>query len=317
MKKKILITGGTGFLGSNLLYYFSKKKYKIFFTGRNILKGQEIEKKTKTKFYPLVLENNQNVLEVFGTVRPDIVIHCAALKYVDFSEKFPLECIRSNIIGSQNILLAARQFNCAKLIIISSDKASPPFNNIYGMSKAIMEKLFLLDNVYKKIDLCLIRFGNLVWSTGSVLPLWKKMKKENNLILTTGPEMSRFFYQVHSACKVIAYAADNIKKFRNKILIPDTKCAKIIDLLKEFSKIYKVKWKLIKKRPMDKDYEKLLSEQEYTNSDLIKTKVGNIFVLKNTNITTASDRSIDSRNYKKFSNKELRMLIKNHKFINV
>ncbi len=177
MKKKILITGGTGFLGSNLLYYFSKKKYKVFFTGRNILKGQEIEKKTKTKFYPLVLENNQNVLEVFGTVRPDIVIHCAALKYVDFSEKFPLECVRSNIIGSQNILLAARHFNCTKLIIISSDKASPPFNNIYGMSKAVMEKLFLLDNVSKKIDLCLIRFGKFSLVNGICFTVMEKNEK--------------------------------------------------------------------------------------------------------------------------------------------
>ena len=181
--KKILITGGTGFLGKNLLYFLSKKhkNYKLFFTSRSIERCRIAQLDLKLDFFPCDISNLNSVVDCISKIKPDTIIHCAATKYVDLAEKFPLECIDTNVHGTLNLLRVSKNFGVKNFIVISTDKAAPPFSNIYSLSKSIMEKAIILDSVNSKINISCIRFGNLPWSTGSIFPLWEEMSKKNKM----------------------------------------------------------------------------------------------------------------------------------------
>ena len=307
--KKILITGGSGFLGKNLAFNL-KKKFKIYVASRNLEKGLNVEKNLGVNFVPLNLASYQDVEEVLFNIKPNIIIHAAASKFVDLSEKFPSETIDTNINGSKNLFICAKKFNCKKLIVISSDKASPPFSSLYALSKAIMERTMIDLNVDKKIDLNILRFGNLPWSTGSVLNLWNEMRN-NKIIGTTGPEMTRFFYDVSKTQNLIEYLIKNKNGYNNKIIIPEMKSLKIKDLLIEFCNKYKVKWKKIAKRKMDKNFETLIPEGQYYKTKFLSKKVGNVFVLDlKRNIINKSEE-INSINSKQFSKEEIKKIINN------
>ena len=177
MRKKILITGGSGYLGRNLAKSL-KNKYRIYLGSRNNLRNNLAMNETGCEVFPLDVANIDSVADAVNYVKPDIIIHAAATKFVDLSEKYPLECHDVNIVGSANIARVAIDKNIKGVIGISTDKASPPVKNIYGMSKAVMEKLFLsLSNNHKTKFTC-VRYGNVTWSTGSVLPIWSKMFKK-------------------------------------------------------------------------------------------------------------------------------------------
>ena len=119
---------------------------------------------------------------------------------------------------------------------------------------------------------------NLPWSTGSIFPIWEEMTK-NNLVKSTGPNMTRYFYSVENACKLIDYVLENIKSFDSKVVIPDMKSAKIRDILDEWCKIYGTKWKRVNSRKGDKSFESILSSAEYSKIKINKTKLGNIFLI--------------------------------------
>ncbi len=190
MSKKILITGGSGYLGRNLAKKL-KNKYRIYLGSRNNQRNDLAKNETGCEAFPLDVANINSVIDAVNYVKPDIIIHAAATKFVDLSEKYPLECHDVNILGSANIARVAIDKKIKGVIGISTDKASPPVKNIYGMSKAVMEKLFIsLSNNHKTKFTC-VRYGNVTWSTGSVLPIWSKMFKKNKTILTTGPYMRR------------------------------------------------------------------------------------------------------------------------------
>ena len=193
--KSILITGGSGFLGIHLAYKF-KKKFKVILAGRNNKQNFFAKKKTACEVLPLDVSNIESVRDVINYAKPNIIIHAAATKFVDLSEKFPLECVDINVNGSTNIARIAIDKKIETVIGISTDKASPPIRNIYGMSKSLMEKIFVsLGNSHKTKFAC-VRYGNVAWSTGSVLPVWNEMFKKNKTIYTTGPYMRRFFLQL-------------------------------------------------------------------------------------------------------------------------
>lgn len=313
--KKILITGATGFLGKNLAFFLkSKKNYKIILSGRSIercrLAGQEL----KLKYYPCEISNLNSVIDCISKIRPDIIIHSAATKYVDIAEKLPFECIDTNIVGTLNLIRVSKKFNVKSFIAISTDKAAPPFNNIYSLSKSVMEKSIMLDSIDSKMKVVCLRFGNLPWSTGSIFPIWLSMTEKDNMVKSTGPEMTRFFYTVDDACQLINHTINNLKSFNSKIIIPKMKSAKIKDLLSAWCKIYNTKWKKVKSRQGDKNYESIISSFEYGNIKYKKFKAGKIILLDT--FKEKHKKDFNSNNSEKFTEKEIKNLIlKKPKFL--
>ena len=213
--KKILITGGSGFLGKSLAIKL-KKKYKVILAARNLDKLREATNVTGCDGIPLDISNINSVRDIFYRVKPEIVIHAAASKYVDVSENSPNEAIDINITGSQNIARLAIETKVKLVIGISTDKSAQPVQNTYGLTKALMERLFFnLSSIYNT-KFVSVRFGNIAWSTGSVFPIWKNMEKKNNIINSTSPQSTRFFITSNEAAELILVA---LKYYKKLILI--------------------------------------------------------------------------------------------------
>ena len=159
------------------------------------------------------------------------------------------------------------------VIGISTDKATQPLKNFYGFSKAAMEKLFLNANSNSKTNFLCVRYGNVAWSTGSVLPIWKDMLEKNKKILTTGPYMRRFFFSVADAVNLVLYALENSNKYKGKIICADMKACKLIDIIKVWNQKHGGTYKIIKGRKGDRQDEYLIGPNElnYT-SKIIKNK---------------------------------------------
>jgi UDP-N-acetylglucosamine 4,6-dehydratase len=261
MKKKILITGGTGFLGINLAKKFSKK-YTVILSGRNNKLNYIAKNKTQCEVVPLDVSNINSIRDAINYTKPDIIIHAAATKFVDLSEKFPFETIDSNVLGSSNIARVCIDKKIKTVIGISTDKASPPVKNIYGLSKSIMERLFLSSSNQSNTQFSCVRYGNVAWSTGSVLPIWKRMFDKNKTILTTGPYMRRFFFLVSDAVTLVDTALKNIKFLNGKILSREMKSAQMIDIIKTWINIYGGKYSIIGSRSGDRQDEYLIGEEE-------------------------------------------------------
>ena len=273
MKKKILITGGTGFLGINLAKKFSKK-FTVILSGRNNKLNYIAKNKTQCEAIPLDVSNINSIRDGINYVKPDIIIHAAATKFVDLSEKYPFETIDSNIVGSSNIARVSIDKKIKTVIGISTDKASPPVKNIYGLSKSMMERLFLSSSKQSNTQFSCVRYGNVAWSTGSVLPIWKRMFDEDKTILTTGPYMRRFFFLVSDAVTLVDTALKNIKFLNGKILSREMKSAKMIDIIKTWIKIYGGKYSIIGSRSGDRQDEYLIGEEELKYT--VEKKINNI-----------------------------------------
>jgi FlaA1/EpsC-like NDP-sugar epimerase len=273
MKKKILITGGTGFLGINLAKKF-RKKYTVILSGRNNKLNYIAKNKTQCEVIPLDVSNINSIRDAINYAKPDIIIHAAATKFVDLSEKFPFETIDSNVLGSSNIARVSIDKKIKTVIGISTDKASPPVKNIYGLSKSIMERLFLSSSNQSNTQFSCVRYGNVAWSTGSVLPIWKRMFDKNKTLLTTGPYMRRFFFLVSDAVTLVDTALKNIKFLNGKILSREMKSAQMIDIIKTWINIYGGKYSIIGSRSGDRQDEYLIGEEELKYT--IEKKINNI-----------------------------------------
>src|ERR1051326_3309067 len=139
--KTILITGGSGFLGKRLGLSL-KNKYNVILSGRNNKQNFYAEKVSGCKVIALDVTNIESVRDAINEFKPEIIIHAAATKFVDLSEKQPMECVDVNVTGSQNIARVAADKGVGTVIGVSTDKASPPVRNTYGLTKALMERMF-------------------------------------------------------------------------------------------------------------------------------------------------------------------------------
>jgi FlaA1/EpsC-like NDP-sugar epimerase len=310
MKKNLLITGGSGFLGINLALSL-KKKYNVFIGSRNQKRNYDASLKTGCEAIPLDVTNIESIRDAVIYCKPDTIIHAAATKFVDISEKFPFECSDVNILGSTNVARVAIEKGVKTVIGISTDKATQPIKNFYGFSKATMEKLFLNANDNSKTNFVCVRYGNVAWSTGSVLPIWKQMLEKNKKILTTGPFMRRFFFTINDAVNLVLFALNGSTKFKGKILCANMKACKLIDIIKVWIENYGGSYKIIKGRKGDRLDEYLIGENELKfTTKIYKDK--KIFYLINfeKNSSKPLSRIVSSENALRLSKSEILNLLK-------
>jgi UDP-N-acetylglucosamine 4,6-dehydratase/5-epimerase len=307
----ILITGGTGFLGRELGEQL-KAQYRVVLAARNNNQNQIANRITGCEIAPLDIVNINSVNDVFDEFKPDIVIHAAATKYVDLSEKYPNECIDVNITGSQNIARAAIQKKVKSVIGLSTDKAAPPCRSTYGLSKALMERLFCaMDNKSDTRFTC-VRFGNIAWSTGSVFPLWKEMIERTGEIKTTGPHMRRFFFHVSEAARLVITAMNEIEVTGGKVLSRKMKAAQIEDILKLFVKLYKGQYTKVAERPGESVDETLIgiSELPYAKEILLENYLHYIISF-NEKVDNPFSDILTSANAERLSEDEMMAIIAN------
>lgn len=270
MKKTLLVTGGTGFLGKRLALAL-QDQYEVVLTGRNNKQNQAAAKFTGCTVIPMDVARVDSVRDTFREVCPAVVIHAAATKFVDLAEKQPMECVDVNVLGSQNIARMALEHEVETVIGVSTDKATPPVRNTYGLSKAIMERVFCSMNGKTATKFACACYGNVAWSTGSVLPVWKAMHSEKGVIGTTGPEMTRFFFTVDEAVALVTTLLARIDEFAGLILSREMKAALIQDLLETWVDYKDGSWERIDGRPGERLDELLVGEKEldYAKEHLI------------------------------------------------
>jgi UDP-N-acetylglucosamine 4,6-dehydratase/5-epimerase len=310
-KQTVLITGGTGFLGRELGQKL-KDHYQVILGARNNKQNHLIKQMTGCEVTPLDITNIESVRDAVVAYRPEIIVHAAATKFVDLSEKFPMECIDVNVVGSQHIARVAMDKGVKTVIGISTDKASPPVRNTYGMSKAIMERMFCSSNGKSETKFTCVRYGNVAWSTGSVLPIWRKMHAETGVIGTTGPEMRRFFFTVDDAVALVIVAINHIDEVAGMVLSREMKAAQIQDILTTWTKLYGGRFERIEGRPGERMDEFLIGELElpYTR-EIFYDKVRHFLISFNEKVETPVSVGLSSENASKLTEQEIAELISN------
>jgi UDP-N-acetylglucosamine 4,6-dehydratase len=267
--KTILITGGTGSFGNAVLKRFlhtSIKEIRIF--SRDEKKQHDMRLETqneKLKFYIGDVRDYNSIESAMKGV--DYVFHAAALKQVPSCEFYPLEAVRTNILGTENVLNAAIADNVKKVICLSTDKAVYPINAM-GVSKAMMEKIMVAKSRIST-DTILVgtRYGNVMASRGSVIPLFYEQIVNNQAITVTDPQMTRFMMTLDDAVELVLYAFEHGKS--GDIFVQKAPASTIGELAAAMKKIYnsEVPVNVIGTRHAEKLYETLLAREELLNAE--------------------------------------------------
>ena len=268
--KKMLIIGGTGALGKTLVKRYCDSN-EIIVLSRDEHKHYHLQKE-----YPNVhsiigdVKDKGSIKNCLMRFKPDIVINAAALKHVPICEDDPFESVKTNIMGHQNIIESVTEVGDVEtLIFVSTDKACNPIN-VYGMCKAISERLYI---EYAKQrgtpKVVLVRYGNVLESTGSVIPFFKSLLENNsNHLPITHKDMTRFLLTLEQATDLIdwAYQFDGS---HGKIAIPKVKALKITDVARCLLTHYQkdIKFKDVGIRPGEKLHEEMISKEEWMRTE--------------------------------------------------
>jgi UDP-N-acetylglucosamine 4,6-dehydratase/5-epimerase len=268
--KTLLITGGTGSFGNAVtqrFLYTDIKEIRIF--SRDEKKQDDMRnlyKNKKLKFYIGDVKDVSSIKNAIHEV--DYVFHAAALKQIPSCEFFPLEAVKTNIIGTENVLTVAIEKGVKKVICLSTDKAAYPINAM-GISKAMMEKVFVAKS--KTVDpgktlICGTRYGNVMASRGSVIPLFVNQIKRNQPITITNPNMTRFLMGLKEAVELVIFTFQNAEA--GDIMVQKSPASTIRDLAQAIKEIFKAdnEIKIIGTRHGEKIYETLLTKEEYTEA---------------------------------------------------
>ncbi len=264
--KILLITGGTGSFGNAVLQRFLNtdiKEIRIF--SRDEKKQEDMRilyQNNKIKFYIGDVRDIQSIHNAMYNV--DFVFHAAALKQVPSCEFFPLEAVKTNILGTENVLTAAIQAGVKKIICLSTDKAAYPVNAM-GISKAMMEKTFIAKSRMVHADntlICGTRYGNVMASRGSVIPLFIEQIKTGKPLTITDPKMTRFMMSLDEAVELVLYAF--IHAENGDIMVQKSPSAYIEDLAQALLDIFQAQntIQIIGTRHGEKKYEVLLTKEE-------------------------------------------------------
>ncbi|MDY0235318.1 MAG: polysaccharide biosynthesis protein [Gudongella sp.] len=265
--KTLLITGGTGSFGNAVLDRFLEtgiKEIRIF--SRDEKKQDDMRKlykNDKIKFYIGDVRDIGSIKNAMYAV--DFVFHAAALKQVPSCEFFPLEAVKTNILGTENVLTAAIESGIKKVICLSTDKAAYPINAM-GISKAMMEKVFVAKARTVSQDktlICGTRYGNVMASRGSVIPLFIDQIKKGEPLTITDPNMTRFLMNLEDAVELVIFAFQNANA--GDIMVQKSPASTVGDLAQALKELFNAdnEIKIIGTRHGEKQYETLLTKEEY------------------------------------------------------
>jgi len=259
MKKRVLITGGSGTIGRAFIRNYYNDLISFYSLSRN--ENSQVE---LSRDYPKIpfqvlgnIEDKLTVYRAFEEIKPDIVIHAAAVKHINLAEEQPIHTCNVNVIGSINVIEAAIRTDVPTVVAISTDKACSSAS-VYGDTKSLMEKCFLEANTNRnRFSVC--RFANVAHSNGSVLPFWLKMKSQGKQISLTDPKMNRLMFTQTDAARLIhrtiKYTENNGGGFISSYKM---KCVNMLDLAKVISEDVVI----VGKRPGEKTDEDLIAEHE-------------------------------------------------------
>lgn len=258
---KVLVTGGAGFLGRGILRRVARGEldWDITCYSRDETKQDECHRKYPFARYVLGDVRNLDRLRM-AMIGHDYVIHAAALKYIPEAELNAMECIEVNVHGAEAVIKAAQDSGVQKVVGISTDKACQPVN-IYGCTKMLMERMFseVLYRHPNSPSLVCVRYGNVVGSTGSVIPLFRRQVEESGRVRITDPRMTRFWMGVDEAIDLIVWALAQCRP--GSIAIPTASAMKIIDVAKAATSD-DVEIEIIGERPGEKTHEQLVHYEE-------------------------------------------------------
>ena len=270
-RQKLLITGGTGSFGNAVLRRFMEESS---FSEIRIFSRDEKKQDSMRQFY-----NSEKIKYFIGDVRDikslrnavngvDLIFHAAALKQVPSCEFFPMEAVNTNVVGLENVLNASVEHNVKSVIVLSTDKAVYPVN-VMGMTKALSEKLMIsrskeLNNL--NIKFCATRYGNVMASRGSVIPLIINQIKSGKEITVTDPKMTRFMMSLDEAVELVWFAYQNSSN--GDIFVQKSPSTTLNNLVIALKEIYNAsnKIRLIGTRHGEKLYETLVNREEMSNA---------------------------------------------------
>ncbi len=271
--KVLLITGGTGSFGGAVLKRFINtdhfREIRIF--SRDEKKQDDMRhqlQNPKVKFYIGDTRNRESVDAAMRGV--DYVFHAAALKQVPSCEFFPLEAVYTNVIGTENVLNSAIAYGVKNVVVLSTDKACYPINAM-GISKAMMEKVAIAKGRQlgqeAETTICCTRYGNVMASRGSVIPLWVEQMKNNQVITVTDPEMTRFMMTLDDAVDLVLYAFEHGNN--GDLFVQKAPASTLTTLSTALKEMYKkdTEVKVIGTRHGEKLYETLVAREEMARAD--------------------------------------------------
>ena len=331
--KKILITGGTGSLGQALtkrLLTMGVETIRIF--SRNEHKQVEMESRfqdERLRFFIGDVRDYQRLEMALEDI--DIVFHTAALKHVPKIEYNPFEAIKTNVIGTQNVIDACLKRNVEKAVCIGTDKAVSPLNT-YGSTKLLMEKLFVAANNYLNREkhrtiFLAVRYGNVLGSSGSVIPKFIEQMKANKQVTITDPKMTRFSITMNEALDLILNAITSAKG--SEIFVPKLRAYNIVDVKNALTELISdTGEKITGIRTGEKLHETLINEDEiryaweFENMYMIASPLYTLFNDKNIKESYQGIKKIEdvqkysSDSVEKISVKDLKTIIENAGLLN-
>ena len=299
--KVLLITGGTGSFGNKVLDRFLKddielKEIRIFSRDEKKQEDMRIKyKNDKIKFFIGDVRDYRSVDDAMNGV--DFIFHAAALKQVPSCEFFPIQAVKTNILGTENVLEAAINHKVSRVVVLSTDKAAYPINAM-GMSKALMEKVAIAKGrEVKNSDtiICRTRYGNVMASRGSVIPLFCKQIEIGAPITITNPEMTRFMMTLEEAVDLVLYAFEHGKQ--GDLFVQKAPAATIETLAQAIRELKNpdAKIRYIGTRHGEKLYETLVTKEEMLTAE----DCGNYFRIK------SDDRNLNYQKYEDIGNKKI------------
>jgi UDP-N-acetylglucosamine 4,6-dehydratase/5-epimerase len=272
--KILMITGGTGSFGNAVLQRFLNSDFtEIRIFSRDEKKQEDMRialNNKKVKFYIGDVRNYDSVYEAMNGV--DYVFHAAALKQVPSCEFYPMEAVRTNVLGADNVMSAAIERNVKRVVVLSTDKAVYPINAM-GISKAMMERLMVAKARMRRPGetvLCATRYGNVMASRGSVIPLFIDQMKQGKDLTVTDPSMTRFLMSLEDSVDLVLHAFEHAEQ--GDIFVQKAPASTVQDLAQALKELFQsdIKIKIIGTRHGEKLYESLLSREEMAKAASIE-----------------------------------------------